>query len=163
MHLNAPKLQQRTTATQWYCTLHSTFNHKTQTNIISPKNFLEILQLNANGIHNKTDEVQLLIKNTRADIITIQETKLNQSHKTSNIPQFTPIRTDHTHRQGRGLPTYIKNISFSQLNLSNTFPIELQIIKIHLSTSQQLHIANMCIPPSYHKQKTQLYPAHLQP
>ena len=98
-------------------------------NTISPKNFLKVLQLNANGICNKTDEIQLLIKNTQADVITIQKTKLSQSHKTPNIPQFTPIKTDCTHKQGGGLLTYIKNnISFSQLNTSNTFPIELQII-----------------------------------
>ena len=84
-----------------------------------------------------TDEIQLLIKNTQADVIRIQETKLNQSHKTPKISQFTPIRTDYTHKRG-GLLTYIKNnISFSQLNTSNTFPIKLQIVKIHLSTSQQ--------------------------
>ena len=84
----------------WYCTLHSTFNHKTQTNTTSLKNFLKVLQLNANGICNKTDEIQLLIKNTQADVITIQETKLNQSHKTPNISHFAPIKTDHTHKQG---------------------------------------------------------------
>ena len=39
---------------------------------------------------------QLFIKNTRADIITIQDTKLNQSPKAKNIPHFTPIRTDRT-------------------------------------------------------------------
>ena len=129
----------------------------------SPKNFLKVLQLNANGICNKTDEIQLLIKNTQ-DVITIQETKLNQSHKIPNISHFTPIQTDCIHKQGRGLLTYIKNnISFSQLNTSNIFPTELQNIKIYLSTSQQLLIANMYIPPSYHKQKTQLYPADLQP
>ena len=76
--------------------------------------------------------------------------KLNQSHKTSNISQFTPIRTDRIYKQGEDLLIYIKNtISFSQLNTPNTFSIKLQIIKIRLSTSQQLHIANMYIPPSY--------------
>ena len=53
------------------------FNHRTQTNITSPKNFLKVMQLNANDICNKPDEIQVLIKNTLADIITIQETKLN--------------------------------------------------------------------------------------
>ena len=119
-------------------------------NTTSPKNFVKVLQLNANGIRNKIDEIQLLIKNTQTDVITIQETKFNQSHKTPNIPQLTPIRTDCTHKQKRDLLTYSKNnISFSQLNTSNTFPIELQIIKIHLFTSQQLHIANMYIPPKH--------------
>ena len=149
----------------WYCTLHNTFNHRTQTNTTSPKNFLKVLQPIANGIRNKTDEIQLLIKNTPADIITIQETKLNQSYKTPNISHFTLIRTDRTPKQGGNLLTYIKNnISFSQLSTLNTFLIDLQIIKIHFSTSQQLHIANMYIPPIYHKQKkTQLHPACLQP
>ena len=108
-------------------------------------NFLKVLQLNAKGFCNKTNEIQLLIKNTPADITTIQETKFIQSHKTPNTSQFTPIRTKFTHKQG-SLLTYIKNdISFSQCNTSNTSPIELQIIKIHFSTLQQLHIANMYI------------------
>ena len=63
--------------------------------------------------------------------------KLDQFHKTPNISHFTPIKTDCTHKQGGGLIE--NNISFSQLNTSNIFSIELQIIKIHLSTSQQLH------------------------
>ena len=145
--------------------LYRIFNHRTQMNTTSLKNFLKVLQFNANGIRNKTDEIQLFIKNTQADVIIIQEAKPNHSHKTTNVPQFTSIRTYRTHKQGGGLLTYIKNnISFSQLNTSNTFPIELQIIKIHFLTSQQLHFANMYIPPSYHKQKqTQLYQALLQP
>ena len=97
-------------------TLHSTFNHRTQTNITSPKSFLKVLQLNANGICNKTDKIQLLIKNTQADVITIQESKLNQSHKTPNLSYFTPIRTDCTNKHEESLLTYIKNsISFLQL------------------------------------------------
>ena len=38
---------------------------------------------------------------------------------------------------------------------SNTFPIEQQIVKIHLSTSQHLHIANMYIPPKDFTQLSQ--------
>ena len=40
---------------------HHTFKHRTQTNSTSPKNFLKVLQLNANGICSKTDKIQLLI------------------------------------------------------------------------------------------------------
>ena len=86
----------------------------------------------------------------------IQETKLIQSHKIPNIPQFTPIRTDGSHNQGEGLQLALKTTSvFLQLNTSNTFPIELHINKIHLSTSQQLHIANMYIPPRHFTQLSQ--------
>ena len=98
------------------CKLHSTFNHRTQTNTTSPKSFLKVLQLNANGICNKTDKIQLLIKNAQADVITIQESKLNQSHKTPHLSYFTSIRTDCTNKHGESLLTYIKNsISFLQL------------------------------------------------
>ena len=76
-----------------------------------------------------------LFKNTQADVITIQETKLNQSHKTPNIAYFTLNRKDCTQKHGGGLLTYKKNnISFSQLNTSNTSLVKLQIIKIYLST-----------------------------
>ena len=115
-------LSQQTTTkdyNSWCCTLYSTFIYRTQTNTALRKNFLKILQLNANGICNKTDEIQLLIKNTQANIITIQESKLNQSHKTPNIPHFTPIRTDQTHKQGGNLLTNIKIISFHNLILKH--------------------------------------------
>ena len=88
-------------------------------NTTLPKNFLKVLQLNANEIRNKTDEIQPLIKNTKADAIIIQETKLNQSPKTPNISQFTPIRTDCTHKQG-GLLTYIKKPSISLNSIYQT-------------------------------------------
>ena len=42
--------------------------------------------------------------------------KLNQSHQVPNIPQFTPLRTDRTHKQGEGRLTYTKTTSVS-LNL----------------------------------------------
>ena len=71
-------------------------------NATSPKNFFKFLQFNANGIRNKTDEIQLLIKNTQA------ETKLNQSHKIPNISHFTPIKTTRTHKQEGGFLTYNK-------------------------------------------------------
>ena len=45
-------------------------------------------------------EIQLLIKNRQADVITMQELKLNQSHKTQKIPHFTLFRTDCNHKQG---------------------------------------------------------------
>ena len=126
-------------------------------NTTSPKNFFKVLQFNANGIHNKTDEIQLLIKNIQADVIIIQETKLNQSYKAPNILQLTPIRTDRTHKQ-EGLLTYstLKTTSvFSQLDTSITYPIKVQIVKIHLLASQQLHIANMYIPPKHSNQLSQ--------
>ena len=103
IHLKCSQITTKDYNNLWYCTFHSTFKHKTQTNTTSPKNLFKVLQLNANGICNKTDEIQLLIKSTQADVITVQETKLNQSHTIPNIPHFTPIRTDRCHKQEGGL------------------------------------------------------------
>ena len=46
----------------------STVKHSTQMNTTSPKNLFKVLQLNANGIRNRTDELQLLIKNTQGTL-----------------------------------------------------------------------------------------------
>ena len=83
VHLKSSQIITRDYNKPLYCTFHCTFNHKTQTNTTSPKNFVKVLQLNANNICNKTDELQLIIKNTRADVITIQR------DKTQLIPQNT--------------------------------------------------------------------------
>jgi hypothetical protein len=56
-------------------------NSPSETNLI-------IIQININGISNKIQELQQLINETKADIITIQETKLNASSKSPNIPGF---------------------------------------------------------------------------
>ena len=138
----------------WYYTLYSTFNQITQTNRTSPNNFLKVLQLIANCISNKTEETQLHIKNTHSDVITLQET--------NSIPQNTKHTSLYTYQNRlhlqirKGLLTYIiENISFSQLNTSNTFLIELQIIKISPF--------NITITYCKHVHSTQLYPECLQP
>ena len=50
----------------------------TNTNRPSSNNEINliILQVNTNGVNNKPEELKTLIKNTHADIITIQATKL---------------------------------------------------------------------------------------
>ena len=64
------------------------------------------------------------------------------------------MRIDGTHKQERGILTYITSkISFSQPKTSNISPIELHSIKIHHPILQQLHIINMHILPKHHKKK----------
>ena len=65
------------------------------------------------------------LKIHKADVLSTQETKLNQSHRTPNILSLHTYQI-RSHSQTRRMPlTYIKNnISFSQLNTSKTFPIE---------------------------------------
>ena len=54
---------------------------------------LIILQVNINGLRNKLEELKLLIHDTHADIITIQEIKLTPKAKTPKIHNFTSVRT----------------------------------------------------------------------
>ena len=116
-----------------------------------PHKNLNIIKININGIQRKITELTHLAQHQNADIITIQETKLQKHHRTPNIPNYTPIRSDRQNRPGGGLLSYIKNdITFTQLatpNNINTEKTEIQAIKIHLTKHKKLHIINLYIPP----------------
>ena len=63
---------------------------------------LIILQVNINGIKNKLEKLNLLIHDTHAHIITIQETKVTPKTNTPKLPNFTTVRTDRLHKAGEG-------------------------------------------------------------
>ena len=79
-----------------------------------------ILQVNINGLRNKLEEFKLLIHDTHADIITIQETKLTPKAKTPKIHNFTSVRTDRLHKAGGGLITLIRH-HYSHYNRHDSF------------------------------------------
>ena len=89
---------------------HRTTN-TTQTHRPSSKSErnLIILQVNINGLRNKLEKLKLIIHDTHADIITIQETKLTPKAKTPKIHNFRAVRTDRLHKAGGGLITLIKD------------------------------------------------------
>ena len=129
---------------------HDTKDSKPQNNSTKNTNII-IIQINVNGINNKLHELQQLSKDTNADIITVQETKLTNTSKSPILPGYTAIRKDRTYNKGGGLLTYVKNdITFSNndipphINPQNT---ELQIITVHLSQTKNLKIANLYLPP----------------
>ena len=123
---------------------------KNQTDKVDSK--LKILQININGISNKIKELELLIHDTKADIITIQETKLTSNSKTPKINNYTEIRKERTYNKGGGLLTYIKNnITFTNDKIPqniNQKLIEIQLVTIHLTPTKKFEIANIYIPPS---------------
>ena len=105
-------------------TANTTSIHKPSSN--NERNLI-ILQVNINGINNKLEELKTLIKNTHADIITIQETKLTSK---SNTPR--------------------DNITFTSTDIPstiNTHNIKLQMVKVHLNNTKHITIANVYIPP----------------
>jgi hypothetical protein len=83
------------------------------------------------------------------DIICIQETKLNTTNTTPQIPNYTANRQDRTNNKGGGLLTYIKhNHKFTRIqhNITNNTDIEMQITRIYTKHSH-LDIHNIYIPP----------------
>ena len=61
--------------------------HTTQAHIPRSKNERNIIihQVNINRIKNKLEEIKLLIHNTHADIITIQDTKISPKARTPKL------------------------------------------------------------------------------
>ena len=99
---------------------HRTTN-TTQTHRPSSKGEINliILQVNINGLSNKLEELKLLIHDTHADIITIQETKLTPKAKTPKIHNFTSVRTDRLHKAG-SLHSLEDNITFTTTDIPST-------------------------------------------
>ena len=62
-------------------------------------------QVNINGIKNQLEELKLLIHDTHADIITIQEAKFTPKANTPKVHKFTTtrLRDDRLHNAGGGL------------------------------------------------------------
>ena len=110
---------------------------------------LIILQVNINGLRNKLEELKLLIHDTHADIITIQETKLTPKAKTPKIHNFTAVRTDGLYKAGGGLITLIRdNITFTTTDIPstiNTHNTELQMVKVYINNTKHITIANIYI------------------
>ena len=56
---------------------------------------IKILQLNANGIRSTVEELKHLLLTSQPDVVTVQESKLNQTSRTPKIPKLHC----HPHRQ----------------------------------------------------------------
>ena len=109
---------------------------------------LFILQVNINGIKNKLEEFKLLIHDTHADIITIQETKLTPKANSPKVHNFTTVRADRLHKAGGGLIR--DNITFTTTDIHSTINAHntaLQMVKVHINNTKQITIANMYIAP----------------
>ena len=109
---------------------------------------LNILQVNINGLRNKLDELKLLIHDTHADIITIQETKLTPKAKTPKIHNLTAVRTN---RQEVGslhsLETTLHLLQQTYLRLLIHTTQNFKWSKVHINNTKHITIANIYIPP----------------
>ena len=119
-------------------------NSKSERNLI-------ILQVNISVIKYKLEAFKLLIHDTHADIITIQETKLTPITNTHKLHKLTTVRANSLHKPGGGIITLIRgNITFTTTDIHltiNTHNTELQMVKLHMNNTKHITIANMYIPP----------------
>ena len=96
-------------------------------------------------------ELKLVIHDTHADIITIQENKLTPKVKTPKVHNFTTVRNDSLHNAGGGRITLIrdnKTFTTSDIPLTiNTHNTELQMAKVHINNTKHITITNIYIPP----------------
>ena len=110
---------------------------------------LIVLQVNINIIKNKLEKLELLIHNTHAKIITIQETKLTIEAKTPKEHNFTIVRVDRMHKAGGGLNSLIRyNITFIKTDtpsMINTHYIEPQMVKLYINNTKHITIVNIYI------------------
>ena len=127
--------------------------YTTQEHILSSKSEinLSILQVNLNRIKNKLEELKLLIHDTHADIITIQETKLTPKANTPKVHDFTTVHADRFHKAGGEIIPLIRdNTTFTTTDIPstiNTHNTELQMVKVHINNTKHITIANIFIPP----------------
>ena len=100
--------------------------------------------------NNKLEEMKLLIHDTHAYIITIQETKLTPKANTPKVHNLTTVRTDRLHKAGGWLITLIRdNITFTTTDIPltmNTHNTELQMVKVHINNTKHITITNIYIP-----------------
>ena len=66
--------------------------------LLSPPDFLRVLQWNAGGLRARSTELLHFLLSHPVDLICIQESNLNSS-SSFQIPGFSALRSDHTHSQ----------------------------------------------------------------
>ena len=92
-------------------------------------------------------DLEQLATQHRPDVLTIQETTLKTQDKTPYLQGYTASRKDGQ-QTDRGLLTYIQHdIKFTDVPTNTPNKTELQMTRLHLSTTQDLYIANAYIHP----------------
>lgn len=114
-------------------------------------NNFSIAQLNVRSLRNKMDEIKLLLKVCRFDILAITETFLDAriSNKQLHVDNYKIVRRDrNTGQDGGGCLIYIaSHICYSRLKSLEPPDVELIWIKI-MHNSSALILGNCYRPPS---------------
>ena len=121
--------------------------------IINKTENIKIALWNCNSINNKIEEFKLFLLKYKPDIISLNETKINEinaNHLFNNIQNYTFI---HKHRNnnkngGGGVELIInKNIKFVELDIFDHLNLETVAIKIKIQKLEMM-IVSYYNPPS---------------
>ena len=102
------------------------------------------------GLRNKLEELKLLMHDTHADIITIQEASSPIKPKHSNYITSQQCAPTGCTKQEVGSLHSLETTSHSLTDIPstiNTHNTELQMVKVHINNTKHITIANIYIPP----------------
>ena len=108
---------------------------------------IKVLHNNVNGIYSSRTELEHLITEHKPDVITINETHLNNTQKLT-FPNYTIFRKDRHGRKGGGVAILCKsNLPVTEITIPNEHKhIETVLIQIHIRT-WPLYICTLYNPP----------------
>ena len=106
---------------------------------------LKILQLNANGLAGKLDEITNFLHENDIKIASIQETKRHKKSKEINIPNYRFIAKDRDRDTGGGIAFFVHESL--QVETIPSPPTN-QIIESLLIKVGNIKLANIYIPPA---------------
>lgn len=109
---------------------------------------LKIIHLNINSLRSvhKRQELSHFLNTEKPDILMLNETKLNNSHKVS-FRNYNFIRNDRPNNKGGGGTGILirDSLNFQQLTLSNLNSIECTVVNLQMRNQKELLIASVYV------------------
>ena len=117
--------------------------------ITESKEYLRILQWNANGLSAKADELEVSLGKLDVDVCLIQETKLRPKHREPSFEKYRMLRFDReTTKVGGGLATLIKKtLPFEEIYKGSKDGTDVQTCRVRMSKNKWMTITNLYCPP----------------
>ena len=142
---SSSQLETPTLTSQRYFSSLISNQHNSISDFIPSRRGFRKAHLNINSLTKHIDELRILLFDYSIDIISINETKLDDTIKSCevHIPGYEFIHRDRN-RQGGGVGFCIKTCSCSNLNVPN---LENLCIKIRKPNSKPFLIATWYRPP----------------
>ena len=113
------------------------------------REYLTVLQWNADGINTKSDELQTQLEALNIDVCLIQESKLTRGSIAPYFPGYKSIRSDRkVTKKGGGLLSLIKeSLVFEKVHEGWKGGTEAHTFKVRLTRSKWVTITNVYCPP----------------